>query len=268
MSCCSKAKFVVGAAVVGIGVALAASTGVGTAMWHRAVAKLEKQIPPEVQIEQIKLDIDKLDGDIDRNWSPIATYEREIKELRADLDKKSAKIKSMEKELAAATDELDSKLANVKYEGRDYNRAEAGRVLNRELNYFVALKQEVVVKEKLLTAREQKLDAAMKNQKAMLTQKDELKTQVAQLEADLETLKLARTETKLPVAAVSRLDDIKERLNKLQTSISDEKRANQLRESFRHETSTDEVKDKVDTSDSVVSRARSVLGNSKLAKDE
>src|SRR5579864_4826600 len=71
MSCCSKARFVVGAAVVGIGVALVASTGVATAVWHRAVAKIEKQIPPEVQIEQIKIDIDKLDGDIDRNWSPI-----------------------------------------------------------------------------------------------------------------------------------------------------------------------------------------------------
>jgi chromosome segregation ATPase len=267
MSCCSKAKFVVGAAVVGIGVALVASTGVATAVWHRAVAKIERQIPAEVQIEQIKIDIDKLDGDIDRNWSPIATYEREIKELRADLDKKSGKIKSMEKELAAMTDELDSKVVRVKYDGRDYNRAEAGRILNRELNYFTALKHEVAAKEKTLTAREQKLDAAMKNQKAMISQKEELKAQVAELEADLETLKLARTETKLPVGSSSRLDEIKERLNKLQTCISDETRANQLRESF-HQNSTEETKDKVEATDTVVSRARQVLGNSNLAKDE
>jgi chromosome segregation ATPase len=267
MSCCSKAKFVVGAAVVGIGVALAASTGVGAAMWHRAVAKLEKQIPPEVQIEQIKLDISKLDGDIDRNWSPIATYEREIKELRVDLDKKTAKIKSMEKELAAATDELDSKIVRAKYEGRDYSRSDAARILSRELNYFTALKSEVTAKEKLLTAREQKLDAAMKTQKTMMTQKEELKTQVAQLEADLETLKLVRAESKLPVGTSTRLDEIKENLNKLQTQISDEKRANELKASF-NESTTEPSKDKIDTTDSVVSRARQVLGNSNLAKDE
>src|SRR5579871_6817958 len=268
MSCCSKAKFVVGAAVVGIGVALVSATGVGSAIWHRAVAKIEKQIPPEVQIEQIKLDINKLDGDIDRNWAPIATYEREIKELHADLDKKSGKIKSMEKELAAMTDELDSKVVTVKYEGRPYPRSEATRLLSRELNNFTALKNEVAAKVKLLSAREQKFDAAMKNQKAMLSVKEELKAQVAQLEANLETLKLVRTETKLPVAATSRLDDIKERLNKLQTQVSDEKRADEFREQFHQTTSTDDIKDKVDTSDSVVSRARKVLGNNNLAKDE
>jgi chromosome segregation ATPase len=265
MACC-KSKFVLGAAVLGIGAALVFSTGVGSAMWHRAVAKLEKQIPPEVQIEQIKLDINKLDSDIDRNWSPIATYEREIKELRGDLDRKTAKIKTMEKEIAAATDELDSKVVRVKYEGKDYSRSEAARLLNRELNYFSALKNEVDAKVKLLSAREQKLDAAMKNQKAMMTQKEELKTQVAQLEADLETLKLIRTESKLPATCTTRLDEIKERLNKLQTSVSDEKRANELRDSF-HQT-TSETKDNVDMSDAVVNRARQVLGNNNVAKDE
>src|SRR4051794_35137273 len=80
MSCCSKSKFVVGAAIVGLGVAALFATGVAPALCHRVVAKFEKQIPPEVQIEQLKIDISKLDSDIDRNWGPIATYEREMKE--------------------------------------------------------------------------------------------------------------------------------------------------------------------------------------------
>ena len=200
-------------------------------MWHRAKEKIEKQVPPEVQIEQLKLDISKLTKDMDQNWTAIAKYEHEVKELRKELDRKHAKLKTMEKELAVAADELEAKVKFVKYEGREYNRSEALRLLDREASYFAALKREVASKEKLLAAREQKLSAAMSTQKEMKAQQQELLTQVALLEADLETLKLMRTESKLPTGEGSRLDKIKQRLHKLQTEVQIQKRAQELSES-------------------------------------
>jgi len=268
MSCCSKSKFVVGAVVLGLGAAALVATGVGPALCHRVVAKIQKQVPPEVQIEQLKIDISKLDVDIDKNWGPIASYEREIKDLRKDMQVKQEKVKSMEKELAAATDELEAKTVKVKYDGREYSRADAGKLLNTELNRFTSLKREVASKEKLLAAREQKLDAAMKTQKEMMSQKEELKTQVAQLEADLETLKLIRTEKKLPIGEKNRLDGIKAKLNQLQTTVDDEVRANQLREQFQNGTTGSEAKEKIDA-DAVVTRVRKALGQEgNVAKDE
>src|SRR5262249_24648616 len=204
MKCCSKA-FVGLAVLAGLGVAIIAVSGVGPAVWHRVQTKIEKQIPPEVQIEQLKIDIAKLDKDIEKNWGPIATYEREIKELKTELAKKSDKMKSMAKELASATDELEAKARFVNYEGKPYPLKEAGKILTKEGNFYAALKREVEAKDKLLAAREQKLAAAMAAQKEMMSQKDELKTQVAQLEADLEVLKLRRTEAKLPIEKSNRL---------------------------------------------------------------
>jgi DNA repair exonuclease SbcCD ATPase subunit len=270
MKCCSKA-FVGLAVLAGLGVAIIAATGVGPAVWHRAVAKFEKQIPPEVQIDQLKIDIAKLDKDIDKNWGPIATYEREIKELKADLAKKSDKSKSMEKELAAAADEYEAKAKFVRLEGKEYPRSEAGKVLSRQVDFFTALKREVASKEKLLSARETKLNAAMAMQKEMMSQKEELKTQVAQLEADLEVLKLRQTEAKLPIEKSNRLDKIKERLNKLQTEVQDKSRAEELRESFNGNNSAAPVdpKEKVNFDDDLVRRIRgAVKTDNNVAKDD
>lgn len=266
MKCCSKTG--VGLAMItGLGIALVAVTGVGPALWNRVCNKIEKQVPPEVQIEQVKIDIEKLDRDIQKNWTLIATYEHEIKSLEGELARKQAKIKSMEKELAAAADEIEAKVVKVRYEGRDYKRADALRLLDQEANRLVALKREVDSKEKLLVHRKDKLSKAMAIQHEMHSQKDELKTQVAKLEADLEALKLIRAEKKLPVGESTRLDKIKHRLSKLQADIEIQVRANELSEQFNSGTSTTTPAEQVDDS-SVLRRVRDVLGEQKLVKEE
>jgi chromosome segregation ATPase len=268
MKCCSKA-FVGLAVIAGLGVAAVSVMGVGPAVWHRMVAKFEKQIPPEVQIDQLKIDIDKLDKDMDKNLSMIAKYEIEVKNLKGDLDRKQAKISTMSKELASAADEIEGNAKQVKYEGKSYDSKDAKRLLLKETSYFEALKREVGSKEKLLAAREQKLTAAMANLKEVRSQKEELKTQVAQLEADLETLNLLRTESKLPVGEKNRLDGIKQRLNKLQGDVEVEKRAHELKEQFNGNSSSKDSSEKTSTDDSVVRRIRDAIGtNNNVAKGD
>jgi chromosome segregation ATPase len=256
-------------AIVGLGAAALFATGVAPALWHRAVAKFEKQIPPEVQIDQIKLDIAKLDQDIDNNWTLIAAYQIEIENLKKDLTAKQNKVSVLDKELSAAASELEAKKDQVSFEGRTYKRPEAARLLSKQTDYYIALKKEVAAKEKLLSAREQKLSAAMASQNEMRSQKEELKTQVAQLEADLEALKLMRTEKKLPVGEKTRLDKIKSRLDKLQNEVEVEKKANELRENFNGSIPSGEAKEKTDSTDALVRRIRQATGNeSAVATDE
>src|SRR5262245_27014315 len=197
MKCCSKA-FVGLTVAAGLGIAVIAATGVGPAMWDRAKAKFEKQIPPEIQIEQLKKDIAKLDQDYEQNWNLIAKYDIDVKQLEKELEIKTSKVKSMDKELAAAADELEAKAKFVRYSGKDYSRSDALRKLDSERAFYTALKKEVSAKEKLLVARKEKLARAMATQDEMKTQKHELVTAVEQLQADLEMLNLRRTESKLP----------------------------------------------------------------------
>src|SRR5262245_31029944 len=269
MKCCSKA-FVGLAVLAGLGVAVIAATGVGPAVWHRVVTKFEKQIPPEIQIEQLKHDISKLDQDIDKNWSLIARYEYDVKQLDKELVAKQGKIKQMDKELAAAADELEAKAKVVSYQNRDYTRADALRKLDSEAAFLASLKKEVAVKERLLGARKEKLAAAMWIQDEMKTQKQELTAAVERLQADLEMLNLRRTESKLPTADRTRLDKIKTKLNKIQQDIEIETRANELRESANGRTNpTAEPKEKISTDESVLRRVRDALGaNNNVAKDD
>ena len=192
MKCCKKTLVL--AAVLAGGVALVATTGIGRHAMNKVAAWGQRQISPEVQIEGLKVDISRLDKDIDAGWPKIAKYETEIKELKKDLEDKQVKMTKMEKEIAAATDELEAKVVKVKYNGQEYSPSRAAKLLNDELNSFVSLKKYVASRTNLLSAREQKLSTAMARQKEMINQKGKLQAEVAQVEADFYPDKPSREE--------------------------------------------------------------------------
>jgi chromosome segregation ATPase len=269
MKCCKKTLVL--AAVLAGGVAILATTGLGTHARHKAVAWFKKQIPLEDQVEAVKIDITRMDSEIDSGWPKIAKYETEIKDLTKDLNAKRDRMATMETELAAATNDLEAKVVKVKYSGKEYSPSQAGKILNRELNLFVALKREVASKSQLLSARQQKLDTAMAVQKEMINQKSKLQAEVAQIEADLETLRLQQTESKLPSNRDSRLDNIKEKVRSLRNQIEEGKRVNELRNQHNPDaesTPVPEAKEKTDLNDTVVRRVREVLGNNQVTVND
>lgn len=226
---------------------------------------------PENKLSKVKSEIAKLNGDIEKNWVPIARYERERDELRVDVPKLAAKIKSMEKELAAATDALEAKLQKISFHGKDYGRTDAARLINKEINYFEILKREVAAKEKLLVARESKYEAAMKNQKEMISKKAELLAQVAKIEADLELLRASKTKSDHSFGNNSRMDRIKNLLGDLERDTADQMRAVEMKNALiRTDDDVHETKDQGDTTDAVVKRFRKVVVNEtdKVAKED
>lgn len=270
MKCCKKGLVV--AAILGVGTVALLTTGYGRVVKKDVSSWFKKQIPPETQLKEVKDQISRMDQDIDAGWTPIAIYEREINELRSDLEAKQARVGKMETELAKAADELDSNIQKVKLSGP----AETSKLkqLNARTNYFVALKKEVAAKEKLLAARQQKLDAARARQKAMIAQKSKLLTEVAQMEADLEVLRWQQTESKLPAGDNSRLDGIKEKIRDLQNQIVDQKRVLELKQQYNPNTDAPETTPTSDDSEArqdVLRRVREALGNGNqnaTAKDE
>src|SRR5262249_49192233 len=135
-----------------------------------------------------------------------------------------------------------------------------------------ALKKEVASKTQLLAAREQKLAAAMSHQKELIAQKNKMQAEVAQIEADLETLRFKEAESKLPSSNDTRLDSIKERVRDLKRQIEERGRILELRNEHNPDvdsTPAPDAKEKTDANDAVVRRAREVLGNAQLtSKDD
>lgn len=269
MKVCSKGCMAL-AVVAGLGIAAVAVTGVGPAMWERAKNKLEKQVPPEVQIEQLKLDIAKLDKDIDKNWTMIAKYDIDVKRMREEIVAEQKAAKELDKDLASALDEFEAKAKFVNFRSQQYNRDQAKRKLENEAAYLKSLKSKIESKQQLLVARETKLSTANQIQEEMKTQKAELAAAVERLQADLEMLNLRRTESKLPTSDRTRLDKIKTKLAKLQDEIEVERRANELREAANGRSNpTADPKTNVTTDESVVKKVREALGNNdKVAKGD
>jgi chromosome segregation ATPase len=259
MKCCKKGLVV--AAVLGVGVAALFATGYGRVAKKEVGAWFKKQIPPETQLKEVKDQISRMDRDIDAGWTPIAIYEREIKELREDLETKQARVKALEGELAKAADDLDGSIQKVKVAGPAETKKL--KTLNDRTNLFIALKREVASKDKLLSAREQKLDAARNRQKALIAAKSKLMSEVAQMEADLEVLRWQQTESKLPVGDNSRLDDIKEKMRDLQNQITDQKRILELKQQYNPNTDAEEAAPTIDNGDSrevLLKKVREALG--------
>jgi chromosome segregation ATPase len=267
MKCCKKTLVL--AAVLAGGVAIVATTGLGRHAIHKVAEWGKRQIPLEDQLEAVKIDISRIEKDIDSGWPKIARYETEIKDLQKDLEGKQARLTRMQPELATATDELEKQAKFVTYNNQKYSPAQAGKLLDGELRVFVALKREVAAKTQLLAARQQKLAAAMSHQNEMKAQRNRLNAEVEQLQADLETLRLQQAESKLPTGNDSRLDNIKEKVRALKTQIDEGKRIIELRNQNSDFVPVPEPKEKVDNSnEAVVRRAREILSDNQTSKDD
>ena len=271
MKCCKRGLTL--AVVLGIGVAILAATSWGAVAKQRASAWFHKQIPMETQLDEVKVQISKLDSEIYSGWPKIAMYENEINDLRKDLENKQKKVSATEGQLSAAADDLENKVQRVKFGNREYSLSESGRILNQQANFLVALKREVASKSKLLNAREQKLTAAMATQKEMISQKSRLQAEVAQIEADLETLRYAQAESKLPTGNNTRLDEIKSKIRDLQTQINVQKRTLELQNSYNPNPDGEVVvptKDDGEAREEVIRKIRAAVGDESrnVAKDE
>jgi len=215
MKCCKK--FVAVAVLVALGIVTVAAvrSGWGRVVKDHIAGAFKSHVPPEIQLERVKILIKDLDKEIAKGWTPIAKREIQINDLKKDLETKTSKLEGFKAELQAGADALDKNVKRVSYNNKDYTPIELRRALSRDLILYKGLSREVESKTKLLAAWEKELQAMKANQDEMKNKKDELETQVAQIEADLKVLRLAETKSSMPVGDQSKLDDIKATLAEL-----------------------------------------------------
>jgi chromosome segregation ATPase len=148
--------------------------------WNDATAWLDRQVPIETKIKQLRVETDKIDNEIKANLGKLAKLEvetqnleqnvvalkneqtdrkAEIARLATDLEKKSEQVAGNRKDIKPLTSKLD--LAVSTYEVKD------AKLKNLE---------------SLLTAKRQTLEAAHQKISAMKDQRDELRVTIAKLE--------------------------------------------------------------------------------------
>jgi chromosome segregation ATPase len=194
-----KKLFVTAIAIV-VGLLVVKHTQLGSlaqVWWHDARASLEKQIPPDVKIRRLNVEISKIDKDIQRNLSRLASrkvdclmLEREVADLRDNQRHLKGNIVEMEKALEGRTHK-------VAFQGDTYSVGEFTHRFDSLVNMYTSRKAELKAKEQLLEEKRRIVEEATKRITTMREQKDELRVTVARLEAQLETLKLRQMQDKV-----------------------------------------------------------------------
>ncbi|HLW65363.1 MAG TPA: hypothetical protein VKS79_08600 [Gemmataceae bacterium] len=260
MRCCSITKKLVFAAVA---VALVVGIYHFGSYIKSSIQHAERNLPPEVRLKMVKEDIAKLNQDIDKNWGPIAKLEGEIKDTRQSLNNEQAWLESKKTDMLNAAGDLEAKVEKVSYNGKQLKANEARKALASDAELYKTRKQHAESLTRVLASQEKALQAFTARQNEMKNAKAELSARVAQIEADLQNLELAKTKTYMPNGDYSRLDRIKETLNDLEKDTRDRLREVELRDEFNKANSdtapTEPTKDS-SANDEVIKRVRAVTG--------
>jgi len=173
---------------------------------------------PEKQIESLRGEVAKLDGDVNKVKDELA---REIVEAR-DLQRQSAKVRTEvdadQARVLAFGKDLESATVKVSYGRESLSVPEAKERLKSDVNFLVKKKQTLTILEKTLGHRERAREILEKQLDELQRQKLTLKTEIDAIEVEYKALKLSQIENRYQKDD-SRLSNIKQTLDKLRKDL-------------------------------------------------
>jgi chromosome segregation ATPase len=194
-------------------------------------AAVKKQVPLEFEVERLRHQVAQLVPDMKKNISSIAEMTVSVENLREEVDRSRASLEKRQDNVLTMTKELETGATTVSYRGRDLPASILKDRLSQEFTDFQIADAELKTKEKLLEAKERELLAAREQLTTLRSQKQEMELEVARIEAELKTLRVAQSKSKYCVNNTS-LDKCKATLADIRNRLKVEKTATQLHDEF------------------------------------
>lgn len=193
--------------IIGSGVALAVGTFVfGRDVvsylrtgFHSVRAAVKSEVPIEFEIQRARTMVDQLVPDIRQCMHVIAEQQVDIEHLNTSLVKKDADIGKQREALLTLRSDLGSGKSVFVYAGRHYQERDVKRDLATRFERFKAAEEILAADRKILSAREQTLQANREKLDGMLQAKKELEVKLEQLQARLQTVRAAETVSTLAI---------------------------------------------------------------------
>jgi len=231
--------------------------------YKKARATVERKISPEFELARIRDQIAQLAPEMRENIGRIAEEMVAVETLEKRVGSLQAKLDDTKLQLAGLTN-AEPGTKRVSVNGRDYSVPQYKALVNEKLRTCKVLEREIGNASKVLDAKKQGVDTARQQLAAMKEQKEQMEVLAAEYEAELKTLQLEQTRSKIQIDD-SRLAEIKQSFEKLRERIQVERNKTALAEQFKTDTLTVPEK-KADAKD-VVDEAREYLGTNKEKQD-
>jgi peptidoglycan hydrolase CwlO-like protein len=217
-----KKVAIVGAAGL-LTAAVLTQTKAGAYLSHqfdRADQYLESKISPEEEVARIKVEVARLDKDIDKARGSVAEERVEAKLLKGRVAEKKTQVTNSRAAVEARAKALTEAglVKTVKFDGREISYDRAKELLQNQVTSHKTLEKEFKSLETMLAVRERTRDLAEEHLQALVTQKADLEAAVTQLEADIKVAKIEQVQSRYQNDG-TRMAEIKESVAKLKKRI-------------------------------------------------
>jgi chromosome segregation ATPase len=178
-------------------------------MFSQVSADVKNQVPTKFELERIRHEIAALDGDISQMIRPIAEYKTVIEKMRRDIDRNQAKIAEQKKTLLAVVEDLKGNPDKLYYSDKVYSAERVRQQLGRDTERLKHLEKSVKAQQQILEAKELSLKATQEQLAKVISKKREYEVRLSELEADEETLQLAKigTTTKIDNTRATEIEE-------------------------------------------------------------
>jgi|GEM_PF-6973082 len=190
----------------------------------RVETRADELVSPELELVRIRNSIKDMDAEVEKAHGQLAAARVSVKTLNADIDELRGQVEQMELATTKFGEAIKalSGTATVEFRGRKLNAADATEVLAGEVGKVKSRKKELDTKLKMQAIRARNRDILERQVSALRLKKEEVTTDIAQLEADIQLTKLEQTESRHQNDGTS-LADVKASIKRLKEKVEIER---------------------------------------------
>jgi hypothetical protein len=177
---------------------------------------MDRQVPIETKIKQLRLETDKIDNEIKANLGKLAKLEVETQDLEQKVVVLRTEQADRKKDISAMATKLETK---TEQDSKKDLRGLTNQ-LDLAVNTYQVKDAKLKSMEKLLDAKRQTLEAAHQKISSMKDQRDELRVTIAKLETRKELVDIKTQQSTIEISD-SRITHCRQLANDINTQLSE-----------------------------------------------
>ncbi len=166
-------------------------------LWAQVTQETKNQVPTAIELARVKQEIASMDRDVSNMLRPIAEHMAASNRLKKDMKTTQANLADQKTLMLTMAKDLEDNPTVLEYGGEIYTADRVRTKLQHDFDSYKRSETHLKSMEKLLEAKERALTATREQLAKMIAKKKEYELRLAQLEADEETLKIARMGSKV-----------------------------------------------------------------------
>ncbi len=158
---------------------------------------VQNMVPPEVQLKQLKADIENIDKEIDKNLGMLARMATEVDQFGEDLARNRDHQAHLKADINDLSKALKDRAELVVYRGKKRDADDLTRKLEMNVTEYNCLKEKVKVQEKIFSEKKRTLSAAKDRITAMKDEQERLKVLAVRLDHELELVRMKQIQNQV-----------------------------------------------------------------------